>query len=264
MGFWVRDIARSRAFYETYLGFDEPYDLHSPNGALQMVVAKVNDGQSIYLFPNPSRILPNADNLDHLGLVTDNAAALHDQLVAGGVKASPVHMAKVGDLIFIIKDPDGRPYEVTQLEPNGQPMKHQGRSLPATRISDRLESATIMTVDMDASLRFYRGQLGFKETRQVRGADGVLCQVALRVPNGSTGVVLELYTLKAGAEAPRAVPEFCLAVTDVSQTFAILSRRAATGGFPAPSPITTEVDGRRQTSCVDPDGTRVVFREAGR
>jgi hypothetical protein len=47
----------------------------------------------------------------------------------------------------------------------------------------------------------------------------------------------------------------------VSKAFDILSQRAAAGGFPPPSPIVTGLNGKRQTSCVDPDGTRVVFME---
>lgn len=261
VGFWVRDIGKSRAFYEKYLGFDEPYGLNFPTGAPLMVVIKVNDGQSIYLFPNPSKILPNGDNLDHLGLVTDDAAALRDQLAAKGVKVSAVTKIRVGDLNFGIKDPAGHHYEVTQLEPDGQLMKHRGLNLPATRISAFLRSATLSTTDMEASLDYYRDKLGFKETWRATGNDGVVKQVELMVPDGTSSVVLNLCTVAPGAAAPRLVPEYCLEVPDVSKAFDILSRRAAAGGFPPPSPIVTGLNGKRQTSCIDPDGTEVVFME---
>jgi lactoylglutathione lyase len=264
VGYWVRDIEKSRAFYETYLGFAEPYTLNYPAGGLQMVVIKVNEGQSILLFPNPSKILPNGDNLDHLGLVTDNAAALHDQIAAKGAKASAVHRARVRDLIFGIRDPDGHPYEVTQFEMDGQLMKHQGQSLPATRISTRLRSATITVADLGASLRYYCDRLGFKETWRMSSPDGALDQVELRVPDGTSGVVLKPYTPRTGDGTPRAVPEFCLEVPDVSKAVAILQQRAALGGFPLPNPITTGLNGQRRTSCVDPDGTQVVLMESAR
>jgi len=67
VGFWVKDIAKSRAFYHDYLGFEEPYVLNRANGVLQLVVMKVNERQVIYLFPDATRILSNGDNLDHLG-----------------------------------------------------------------------------------------------------------------------------------------------------------------------------------------------------
>jgi catechol 2,3-dioxygenase-like lactoylglutathione lyase family enzyme len=260
VGFWVRDIAKSRAFYETYLGFAEPYVLNTPAGALQMVVLKVNEGQSIYLFPNPAKILPNGDNLDHLGLVTDDAAALQGDLAARGIAAAAVHRARVGDLIFGIKDPDGHPYEVTQFEPDGQLMKHLGQGLPAGRISARLQSATLTTRNLPASLAYY-SQLGFQETSRAAGPAGAPGAVELRVPDGTSGVDLEPYSAPPGSEAPRAVPEFRLEVPDLAKAWEILSRRAAAGGFPAPSPIAPGRNGRRETSCVDPDGTRVVLTE---
>ena len=261
VGFWVRDIVKSRAFYEDYLGFAEPYVLNNPAGALQMVVIKVNEGQSIYLFPNPARILPNGDNLDHLGLVTDGAAALHDRLAARGIAVSPVHPARVGDLIFGLKDPDGRPYEVTEFEPGGQLMKHQGQGLPAGRISARLESATISARDLKASLGYYRDQLGFVETGRRGGGAAGPAEVELRVPDGTSGIVLQLAAGPPGTGPARAVPDFCLEVPDLDQAIAILNERAARGGFPRPGPVSLGPRGRRQTNCVDPDGTRVVLRE---
>jgi catechol 2,3-dioxygenase-like lactoylglutathione lyase family enzyme len=264
VGFWVRDIDKARAFYEIFLGFGEPYTLNYPTGALQMVVIKVNEQQSIYLFPNPSKILPNGDNLDHLGLVTDDAGALQAKLAAAGLKAAAVHKARVGDLIFGIKDPDGHPYEVTEFEPDGQLMKHQGQSLPSSRISARLRSATLSVADVQGSLAYYRNGLGFKETWRGEESKGVPARVELRVPDGTSGVILQAYAAKPGAALPRAVPEFCLEVPDVSGAVAILNQRALRGGFPSPSPIEIGLNGRRQASCVDPDGTRVVLMEAGR
>ncbi len=261
VGYWVRDIVKSRAFYENYLGFAEPYTLNTPDGALQLVVIKVNDGQSIYLFPNPSKILPNGDNLDHLGLSTDNAAALHDQLAAKGVNPSAVKTARVGDLIFGIKDPDGRPYEVTQLEPDGQMMKHQGQSLPRTRIANRIRSATVAVSNLDASLAFYRDQLGFKVAWRGSMLDGRADQVELTIPDGTGGVVLRPFTTRPGAAAPRAVPEIWLEVQNVSSAAAILRDAALAGGFPPPAPVTHVLSGGLQTSCVDPDGTLIVFTD---
>ncbi|HXN35132.1 MAG TPA: VOC family protein [Opitutaceae bacterium] len=261
VGYWVRDIDKSRAFYENYLGFAEPYTLNTPEGALQLVVIKVNDGQSIYLFPNPSKILPNGDNLDHLGLVTDNAAVLHDQLAAKGINPSAVKKARVGDLIFGIRDPDGRPFEVTQFEPDGQVMKHQGQSLPKTRIAIRIRSATVSVSNLDASLAFYRDQLGFKVAWRGSMLDGRADQVELTVPDGASGVVLRPFTTRPGAAAPRAVPEIWLEVQNVSVAAAILRDAAIAGGFPPPAPVTHVLSGGLQTSCVDPDGTLIVFTD---
>ena len=45
-----------------------------------MVVMKVNERQVIYLFTDSTKILPNGDNLDHLGLETDNINAVREHL----------------------------------------------------------------------------------------------------------------------------------------------------------------------------------------
>src|SRR3954471_1663495 len=81
VGFWVRDVAKQRAFYHDYLGFEEPYSLNFPDGRLQMVVMKVNERQVIYLFTDSTKILPSGDNLDPLGLETDNLAAVREHLL---------------------------------------------------------------------------------------------------------------------------------------------------------------------------------------
>jgi lactoylglutathione lyase len=255
VGYWVRDIAKSRAFYETYLGFAEPYVLKHSDGTLQLAVVKVNERQVIYLFPDPTKIKPNGDNLDHLGLLTDDAQGLRDALVARGVKMGEPHPGHIGDLIMGIRDPDGHPFELTQLEPWGQLLMHQGRFLPASRISSHLRSATIVVSDPPAASRFYRDILGFVDIGTVGGAD------RLRVPDGADFVELVPAESKSGISRERSVPQFTLEVPDAGSAAEILSARARSGGFPAPSPVTIAADGKRETSVVDPDGTRVVLSE---
>lgn len=256
VGFWVRDIGKSRAFYKDYLGFDEPYVLNRANGALQMVVIKVNERQVILLFPDASKILPDGDNLDHLGLETDNIGALHDYLVARGVKAGKPARGHIGDMILSVNDPDGRKFEITQFEPEGQLLKHQGLNLPATRISTHLLTASIAVSNLEASLHFYRDILGFKEIS--RGGDaGAPHSVRLQVPDGADYLDLRPYEKKPGADPARAVAQFCLEVPDAVKAAAILSGRAKATGFA--SPLIS--DDKTEASCIDPDGTRVVLIE---
>src|SRR3954447_1328931 len=80
VGFWVRDLSKARVFYGDFLNYEEPYSLNRPDGSLQLVVMKVNERQVIYLFPDASKIRPNGDNLDHLGLETDNIEAVREHL----------------------------------------------------------------------------------------------------------------------------------------------------------------------------------------
>jgi catechol 2,3-dioxygenase-like lactoylglutathione lyase family enzyme len=261
VGYWVRDIEKSRTFYRDYLGYEEPYVLNKPTGELQMVILKVNERQVILLFTDATKILPNGDNLDHLGLLTDNDEAVREHLIAHGVETNTVHRARVGDLLLGLKDPEGNVYEITQLEPQGQLMQHQGRNLPAGRISQRLRSASLMTADLPATLHLYQDILGFK---RIETANAKLTQagiVRLQVPEGSDYLDLVPYVRK-GSEAARRVPEYCLEVTDVTKAAALLASRAKALGLPGPAAISISADGRRQISVIDPDGVRVVIKEA--
>ena len=257
VGFWVHDIAKAREFYHDFLGFDEPYELRRPNGDLQMVVMKVNERQVILLFTDAAKILPNGDNLDHLGLETDNIESVRTCLLAHGVKVGTVNRGRIGDFLLGMNDPDGHHYEVTQFAPEGQLLKNQGKGLATGRVSARLRSATLATADLVASRRFYVEILGFKE---ITGADHVNA-VRMQVPDGTDFLEFVPYERSPGAEAARAVPEYCLEVADAAKTAELLSARARALGIGPPATVTVAADGRRQTSVVDPDGTRVVLRE---
>src|SRR5215471_11811286 len=81
---YVHDIGKSRAFYKDFLGFDEPYSLTNKDGALHLTWIKINDHQSIELFPEKDA---GTDRLYHIALETDDATAMRDYLAAHGVKA---------------------------------------------------------------------------------------------------------------------------------------------------------------------------------
>jgi catechol 2,3-dioxygenase-like lactoylglutathione lyase family enzyme len=262
VGYWVRDIAKSRAFYKDYLGYDEPYVLNRTNGVLQMVVMKVNERQVILLFPDATRILPNGDNLDHLGLETDNIAAAREHLLAHGVNVGAVGRGRIGDLLLGIKDPDGHAFELTQFMPEGQLLQHQGTNLASGLVSSHLRSATIAVTNLAASLHFYVDILGFKKIEGDAGQPGGA--VRLQVTDGTDYLDLMPYERKPDAVAARAVPDFSLEVADAAKTAELLTARAKTLGFDPPAPVSVAADGRRQTSCVDPDGTRVVLKEESR
>src|SRR5579884_1225578 len=67
---YVHDMAKSLAFYKQFLGFDEPYSLKNPDGTLHLTWIKINDQQTIELFPEKEA---NSDRLYHIALETDDA-----------------------------------------------------------------------------------------------------------------------------------------------------------------------------------------------
>jgi catechol 2,3-dioxygenase-like lactoylglutathione lyase family enzyme len=260
VGYWVRDIAKARAFYHDYLGFAEPYSLNYATGKLQMVVMKVNERQVIYLFTDATRILPNGDNLDHFGLEVDDLQAFRKYVLAHGAKVGEVNRGRIGDFLLGIRDPDGRTFEATQFAPEGQLLKHQGEALPATRVSNHLRSATIMVSDLAASLRFYQDVLCCEPIGQP-GKDGA---VRVRVADGTDFLVLKpMPSDPAARAATHAAPEYTLIVPNLAETGKALADRAATTGFAPPSTSTLSAFGEREISCIDPDGTRVVLVEQG-
>ena len=248
VGFWVSDISKARKFYHDFLGYDEPYSLLTPQGALQMAVMKVNEDQVIYLFPNPKKILPNGDNLDHLGLIVDDAQALFNRFVESGLKVKPVHKARIGDTILTCSDPDGHIFEITQFEKTGELLKHRGKFNSTSRISDHLVSVTLRVKDLEKSLNFYAKILGFKIKQVSPGASAVIV-----VPDGSDTI-----RLVQSQENKRAVIDYRLEVLDIAKIKTRLKKSAEVLGYYAEEGTESN---RPVLYLKDEDGTTVVLIE---
>src|SRR5271170_6627829 len=97
---YVHDIEKTRAFYKTFLGFAEPYWINNPDGSLHLTWIKINDHQTIEIFPEKQA---GSDRLYHVALETDDAVAMRDYLAAHGVKVPPkVGAGKIGNLNYFI------------------------------------------------------------------------------------------------------------------------------------------------------------------
>ena len=95
--FYVSDMARARAFYEGFLGYQSPFSIPRKNPQEQLVWIKLNDRQSIELFPG-SEVTPEADRLYHIAVETDDAEAMRVYLEAQGVAVpEKVGVGKVGN-----------------------------------------------------------------------------------------------------------------------------------------------------------------------
>ena len=80
---YAHDYEKSRAFYGQFLGFEEPYSLQNPDGSASMTFFKINDRQTIELFPERQE---GADRLNHISFETDDIEALRVYLASKGVK----------------------------------------------------------------------------------------------------------------------------------------------------------------------------------
>jgi lactoylglutathione lyase len=256
---YVHDIAKSRAFYKDFLGFDEPYSLNNPDGTLKLTWIKINDQQTIELFPEKEA---GGDRLYHIALLTENAAAMRDYLAAHGVTVpEKVPEGKIGNSNYFINDPDGRIVEIVQYEPDGWTMLNAGKFMPETRISTHMPHVGILVGDLDASKRFYEGILGLKELWRGSKTPEQLNWVHERLPDGKDFIELMLYPELPAPDQRGKYHHLCLEVPDIEKAKSTLQERAGRVNYIQPLEVRTGVNRKRQLNVYDPDGTRVELME---
>ena len=263
--FFVSDMAKARAFYEGFLGFQSPYSIPRKNPGEQLFWIKINDRQSVELFPG-SEVAPDADRLYHIAFEVEDADAMLAYLRAKGVQGLPAGatapVGKIGNKNFTIKDPAGNGVEFVQYMPDGWTMREKGKFLADTRVSQRMSHVGVMVGSLDASLKFYGELLGFKEIWR-GGAGKTLSWVNLQVPDGNDYVEFMLYEKYPSTDRLRTMHHICLEVPDVEKVGEILKGRAYPEGSKPSTPMKEGVNGKRQINYYDIDGTRVEVMEPG-
>ncbi len=108
---YVKDLAKTRQFYEDFLGYAEAYTLPAKDGSgVRIAFVKINDYQYIEIFTETDR---GEGPLNHISIYTDNAERMRDYLVAKGVRLmgnaahGPVPKGMIGNKNFNVQDPDG-------------------------------------------------------------------------------------------------------------------------------------------------------------
>jgi catechol 2,3-dioxygenase-like lactoylglutathione lyase family enzyme len=259
IAFYVHDMNKTLAFYKDFLGFDQPYSLTNKDGTIHLTWIKINDRQSIELFPETNSA---SDRLYHVALETDDAVGMRDYLAAHGVKVpEKVPKGKIGNLNYFIHDPDGHIVEIVQYEPDGWTMLNQGKFMPDTRISTNMPHVGILVGDVDAAKKFYEGILGFHEIWRGAKNPAVLSWVHEQIPDGKGFFEFMLYSDMPPATNRGKYHHLCLEVPDVAKAKAILEARASRIGYNKPMEIQIGVNRKRQLNLYDPDGTRVELME---
>jgi catechol 2,3-dioxygenase-like lactoylglutathione lyase family enzyme len=259
MALYVHDLEKSRAFYKNFLGFAEPYSLTNQDGTIHLTWIKINDHQSIELFPETEA---GSDRLNHIALETDDAEALRLYLAAHGIAVpDKTAQGKIGNKNYTVKDPDGHIVEIVQYEPGGWTMLNQGKFMPDTRLSDHIPHLGILVGDLAASQKFYGDLLGFKEIWRGARATNQLNWVHEQVPDGKDFIELMLYSELPAPDQRGTAHHFCLETPDLEKTRAVLAERAAKMNYTRPLQIQTGINRKRQLNVYDPDGTRVEFME---
>jgi len=256
---YVHDLEKSRAFYKDFLGFAEPYSLPNPDGTVHLTWIKINDHQTIELFPETEA---GTDRLYHVAVETDDAQAMRDYLASRGVAVpEKVPTGKIGNKNYFIKDPDGHNVEIVEYQQSGWTMLNKGKFLPETRISSHMAHLGILVGDLDAAQKFYMDVLGFREVWRGAKNPSQLSWVHGGLPDSTDFFEFMLYSELPDPDKRGTAHHLCLEVPDVEQAKATLESRAAKIGYDKPMEIKTGVNRKRQMNLYDPDGTRVELME---
>jgi catechol 2,3-dioxygenase-like lactoylglutathione lyase family enzyme len=259
MALFVSDLKKARAFYEDFLGYQEPYVLQREDGSDRIVFIKINDNQYIELFAeNPKQ----DGHLNHIAFFTDSAQGMRDYLASRGVKVpDKVTKGRIGNSNFNITDPDGHTVEIVQYEPDSWTRREQGKYMPDSRISKQMAHVGVMVGALEPSLKFYRDILGFREFWRGSSSGTELSWVNMRVPDGDDYLELMLYSKPPDAAQMGGKNHICLFTADIKQAVAILESRPARQSYTKPIEIRVGKNGKRQVNLFDPDGTRIELME---
>ncbi len=257
MAVYVKDLAKTRQFYEGFLGYAEPFTLPDKNGGVRIAFVKINDRQYIEIFTEPDR---GEGQLNHISFYTDDADKMRDYLAAKGI-AVPAKVGKgmTGNKNFNIKDPDGHIVEMVEYQPDSWTAREAGKYMPASRISEHMLHVGVLVGDLDRAMKFYGGILGFQEFWRGGSSPERLSWVNMRVPDGDDYLEFMLYNKLP--EPGGTAHHVCLMVPDAQQALADLEKRAAGGVYGRNMEIRVGVNRRRQINLYDPDGTRIELME---
>jgi catechol 2,3-dioxygenase-like lactoylglutathione lyase family enzyme len=264
VGYFVSDLPKTISFWHDLLGFDEYTTLNRP-GTDQTRIAfiKINDHQHIELFTDKPPAPPSM--MSHYCFSVSNVEQMRAYLRSKGFDVKPGNggTTRTGDYAFEIHDPDGTLVEFVQSLPTGIEMQDAGKFLPPTRISDAIYHVGFLVGNLDKSLGFYEGVLGFHETWRGSSNGKELSWVNLQVPDGKDYIELMLYNKTPSGFGTK--NHVSLLVPDVQKAITELESRPAYKNYLTygrPLEMQVGKNGKRQVNLYDPDGTRVELMEA--
>jgi catechol 2,3-dioxygenase-like lactoylglutathione lyase family enzyme len=263
MAVYVKDLDKTRKFYESFMGFAEAFTLPKKDGTgVRIVFVKVNEHQYFEIFNEADR---GEGQLNHISFYTDNADRMYAYLKSRGVEVvsdkGSVGKGQTGNKNFNVKDPDGHIVEIVEYQPDSWTAKAAGKFLPDTRISTQIMHLGVLVGDLDKSNKFYGETLGFKEFWRGSGSPRMLSWVNMRPAEADDYLEFMLYNKLPEAGGRGTKNHASLTVPDADKALAELKRRAAAVGYDREIAIQTGVNKKRQINLYDPDGTRIELME---
>jgi catechol 2,3-dioxygenase-like lactoylglutathione lyase family enzyme len=260
---YVKDLAKTRKFYEDFMGFGEAFTLAKKDGTGERIVfVKVNDHQYFEIFNEADR---GEGQLNHISFYTDSADRMYAYLKSKGAEVmsdkGSVGKGQTGNKNFNVKDPDGHIVEIVEYMPDSWTAREAGKHMPPTRIADHIMHLGVLVGDLEKSDAFYGGILGFKEFWRGSGSPRMLSWVNMRPAEGDDYLEFMLYNSRPAPDGRGTKNHASLTVPDADKALAELKLRAAKVGYEKELVIQTGVNKKRQINLYDPDGTRIELME---
>jgi lactoylglutathione lyase len=260
---YVKDLAKTRQFYEDFMGFGEPFTLPPKDGpGVRIAFIKVNDHQYFEIFNEKDR---GEGQLNHISFYVDSADQAYAFFKSKGIEVmsdkGKAGKGQTGNKNFNVKDPDGHIVEIVEYQPDSWTARESGKFMPSTRISDHIMHVGVLVGDLDKSMAFYHGLLGFEEFWRGSGSPKSLSWVNMRVPEGKDYLEFMLYPKLPEPDARGTKNHASLMVPDADKALEELKKRAAKVGYTREIVIQTGVNRKRQINLYDPDGTRIELME---
>src|SRR3954466_11885409 len=159
---YVKDLAKTRKFYQDFLGYEEAFTLPPKGGGpgVRRLFIKDDDHQYFEIFNEADR---GEGQLNHISFYTDNADQMFSYLKSKGVEVmgdkGSVGKGQTLNKNFNVKDPDGHIVEIVEYRPDSWTAREAGNLMPATRIADHIMHVGVLAGELEKSNEFYTGIL---------------------------------------------------------------------------------------------------------
>jgi lactoylglutathione lyase len=240
--YYAADPSASGPFYAGLLGLAPARTkLHG-----QAVTYRIGERHAVGLLPEREA---GSDRLHHIAFQTSDAVRMREYLVERG--------RKVGDV------KDGC---VTAVDPDGHAVEFCDRPPPAAlaapnAVSRRLLHTGTIVNALEPAMRFYRDELGFRETWRGSSNEKVLSWINLQVPEGTDYIEFMLHDPVPPPGRRGTAHHICLELDNVPGAVETLKARAAKTGYTRPIEARVGRNRRNLSNLFDPDGTRTEIME---